>query len=48
LIIAIPALMFHRYFRARVETYRLGMELAVERLLPHLMRLGGGARGGNY
>lgn len=48
LIIAIPALMFHRYFRARVETYRLGMELAVERLLPHLMRWGGGARGSAY
>ena len=46
LIIAIPSLMFHRYFRARVETYRLGMELAVERMLPHLVKLGGaGTRG---
>jgi biopolymer transport protein ExbB len=45
LIIAIPALMFHRYFRARVETFRLGMELAVERMVPHLMRLGYGSRG---
>ncbi len=46
LIVAIPALMFHRYFRARVESYRLGMELAVERMVPHLMRLGYGGRGG--
>ncbi|MFM8768814.1 MAG: MotA/TolQ/ExbB proton channel family protein [Rubrivivax sp.] len=51
LIVAIPALMVHRYFRGRVETYRLGMELAVERMVPHLLRLtgtspvrGGGAR----
>lgn len=45
LIVAIPALMFHRYFRSRVETFRLGMELAVERMVPHLMRLGYGSRG---
>jgi biopolymer transport protein ExbB len=45
LIVAIPALMFHRYFRARVENFRLGMELAVERIVPHLMRLGYGSRG---
>ena len=45
LIIAIPALMFHRYFRARVETYRLGMELAVERMLPHLVKLSRSGRG---
>jgi biopolymer transport protein ExbB len=48
LIIAIPALMFHRYFRGRVESYRLGMELAVERMVPHLVRLGSGGRGGAY
>ena len=45
LIVAIPALMFHRYFRGRVETYRLGMELAVERMVPHLMKLGGTSSG---
>ena len=45
LIIAIPALMFYRYFRARVETYRLGMELAVERMVPHLLKLGKSAKG---
>ena len=48
LIIAIPALMFHRYFRDRVESYRLGMELAVERMVPHLLRLGSGGRGSAY
>jgi biopolymer transport protein ExbB len=37
LIVAIPALMFYRYFRNRVEQYRLAMELAVERVLPHLL-----------
>ncbi len=39
LIVAIPALMFHRYFRSVVNDYRLAMELAAERLVPHLMRL---------
>lgn len=38
LIIAIPALMVYRYFRRRVEEYELAMELAAERLVPHLMR----------
>jgi biopolymer transport protein ExbB len=38
LMIAIPALMFYRYFRGRVDEYQLGMELAAERLVPHLMR----------
>ncbi len=38
LIVAIPALMFHRYFRGRVEEYTLEMEQAAERLVPHLMR----------
>lgn len=48
LMVAIPALMFHRYFRGRVETYRLGMELAVERMVPHLLKLSGASsvRGG--
>lgn len=38
LIIAIPSLMFHRYFRSRVDEFQLTMELAAERLVPHLMR----------
>lgn len=38
LLIAIPALMFYRYFRGRVDEYLLTMELACERLVPQLMR----------
>ena len=38
LLIAIPALMFYRYFRGRVDEFQLGMELASERIVPHLMR----------
>jgi biopolymer transport protein ExbB len=38
LIIAIPALMFYRYFRGKVDEFTLQLELAAERLLPHLMR----------
>jgi len=34
----IPSLMFYRYFRGRVDEYLLTMELATERLVPHLMR----------
>jgi biopolymer transport protein ExbB len=38
LIIAIPSLMFYRYFRTRVDEFALGMEQCAERLVPHLMR----------
>jgi len=38
LIIAIPALMFYRYFRGLVDGYTLELEQACERLTPHLMR----------
>jgi biopolymer transport protein ExbB len=38
LIIAIPSLMFYRYFRGRIEAYTLEMEQACERLVPHLLR----------
>jgi biopolymer transport protein ExbB len=38
LLIAIPSLMFYRYFRGKVDAYQLAMELAAERLVPHLMR----------
>ncbi len=39
LIIAIPALIFWRYFRARVDDYLLAMELAAERFTRHLLSL---------
>jgi biopolymer transport protein ExbB len=38
LIIAIPSLMFYRYFRGRVDTFQLSMEIAAARLVPQLMR----------
>ena len=38
LMIAIPSLMFYRYFRGLVDAYTLDMEQAAERLVPHLMR----------
>lgn len=38
LIVAIPALMFYRYFRGLVDGYALQMELAADRMVPHLMR----------
>ena len=38
LIIAIPSLMFWRYFRGLVDEYTLDLEQASERLVPHLMR----------
>ncbi|SEK29355.1 biopolymer transport protein ExbB [Roseateles sp. YR242] len=40
LIIAIPSLMFYRYFRGRVEAYVVDMEQASERLLNHLTSRG--------
>ena len=38
-IVAIPSLIFWRYFRARVDDYMLTMELATERLARHLNTL---------
>lgn len=38
LIVAIPSLMFYRYFRGLVDAYTLQLEQASERLIPHLMR----------
>ncbi|MDT7835320.1 MotA/TolQ/ExbB proton channel family protein [Aquabacterium sp. OR-4] len=38
LIIAIPALMFYRYFRGLIDRHLLGLELAAERMVPQLMR----------
>ncbi|MDR2128536.1 MAG: MotA/TolQ/ExbB proton channel family protein [Burkholderiaceae bacterium] len=39
LIIAIPALIFWRYFRARVDGYLLALELSAERFAQHLAPL---------
>jgi len=38
LIIAIPSLMFYRYFRGKVDEYTIDLEQAAERLVPHLLR----------
>ncbi|MBA4178340.1 MAG: flagellar motor protein MotA [Leptothrix sp. (in: Bacteria)] len=38
LMIAIPSLMFYRYFRGRVDEFQLALELSAERMVPHLMR----------
>jgi biopolymer transport protein ExbB len=37
LIVAIPSLIFWRYFRARVDAYLLTLELAADRLARHLV-----------
>ena len=39
LMVAIPSLIFWRYFRARVDGYLLSMELAAERFVRHLNTL---------
>lgn len=39
LLVAIPALLFHRYFRGRVEAHRLALELGAERMAAQLRRL---------
>jgi biopolymer transport protein ExbB len=39
LMVAIPALIFWRYFRARVDEHLLSMELAAERFARHLLSL---------
>ncbi|MCE9657815.1 MAG: MotA/TolQ/ExbB proton channel family protein [Burkholderiales bacterium] len=38
LMIAIPALMFYRYFRGLVDAYTLDLEQASNRMVPHLLR----------
>lgn len=45
LIVAIPSLIFWRYFRTRVEGYTLALELAAERFAHHLDRLCPAANG---
>jgi biopolymer transport protein ExbB len=39
LIVAIPALIFWRYFRARVDDYLLTLELAADRMVRHLLAM---------
>lgn len=39
LIVAIPSLIFWRYFRSRIDGYLLSMELASDRFLRHLLTL---------
>ena len=39
LIVAIPSLIFWRYFRSRVDAYLLTLELAAEQFVRHLTRL---------
>ena len=39
LIVAIPALIFWRFFRSRVDAYLLSMEIASERFVRHLLSL---------
>ena len=39
LIVAIPSLIFWRYFRGRVDAYLLTLELASEQFVRHLLRL---------
>jgi len=38
LVIAIPTLMFYRYFRGRIDEYAIELEQAAERMVPHLLR----------
>jgi biopolymer transport protein ExbB len=38
LVIAVPTLMFYRYFRGRIAEYTIELEQAAERMVPHLLR----------
>jgi biopolymer transport protein ExbB len=42
LMVAIPSLMFYRYFRGLIDAFVLDLEQAAERLLPLLLRAGAG------
>ncbi len=39
LVVAIPALVFWRYFRSRVDAYLLTLELASEQFVRHILRV---------
>ena len=45
LMVAIPSLMFYRYFRGRVDEYAITLEQAADQLLPHLERMMHARRG---
>jgi biopolymer transport protein ExbB len=47
LIVAIPAWMAYRYFRGLVDQHVLGLELAAEQMVPHLMRFAVRGNGSN-
>ena len=38
LMVAIPSMMFYRYFRGLINDYRITMEQACERMVPQLLR----------
>lgn len=38
-MIAVPSLLFWRYFRGRVDAYLLQMEIDADRFLRHLLSL---------
>jgi biopolymer transport protein ExbB len=38
LIVAIPSLMFYRYFKGRIDEYTIELEQSAERMVPHLLR----------
>jgi biopolymer transport protein ExbB len=38
LMVAIPSLMFYRYFRGKVDAFTIDMEQAANRMVPHLLR----------
>jgi biopolymer transport protein ExbB len=44
LMVAIPALIAYRHFRARADAFILQMEQAADRIVPHLLRLSQGRR----
>lgn len=39
LLVAVPSLVAYRYFRARIDGFALEMELASERIVPHLLKI---------
>jgi biopolymer transport protein ExbB len=39
LMVAIPALFFWRFFRAKVDAYVIDLEIAAQRWLRHLFKL---------
>ncbi len=39
LIVAIPSLVAYRHFRTRIDGFALQMELASERIVPHLLKI---------